>query len=45
MNNKKMEDFPPITLPNGKIVTKYTITLTFRRAKDLTNSTPIRLKN
>jgi hypothetical protein len=41
MNNKKMEDFPPITLPNGKIVTKYTITLTFRRAKDLTNSTPI----
>jgi alkylated DNA repair dioxygenase AlkB len=41
MNNKKMKDFPPITLPNGKVVTKYTITLTFRRAKDLDETTPI----
>jgi len=41
MNNKKMKDFPPITLPNGKVVTKYTITLTFRRAKDLDATTPI----
>jgi hypothetical protein len=41
MNNKKMKDFPPITLPNGEVVTKYTITLTFRRAKDLEANTPI----
>jgi len=40
MNNKKMKDFPPITLPNGKVVTKYTITLTFRRAQDLTSNVP-----
>lgn len=41
MNNKKMQDYPPITLPNGKVVTKYTITLTFRRAADLTAEMPI----
>lgn len=41
INNKKLKDFPPITLPNGKIVTKYTITLTFRRAKDLSADVPV----
>lgn len=40
MNNKKTQDFPPITLPDGRIITKYTITLTFRRAKDLDSKTP-----
>ena len=40
MNNRKMKDFPPITLPNGKVITKYTITLTFRRAQDLNNNIP-----
>ena len=37
MNSKKMLDFPAITLPNGEVITKYTITLTFRRAQDLGN--------
>jgi hypothetical protein len=41
MNNKKMKDFPPITLPSGEVITKYTITLTFRRAQDLDNTIPI----
>ena len=40
MNNKKMKDFPPIVLPNGKVITKYTITLTFRRAADLEPGMP-----
>jgi hypothetical protein len=34
-NSKKTQQFPPITLPNGQVVTNYTITLTFRRAQDL----------
>ena len=34
-NSKKTQEFPPITLPNGEVVTNYTITLTFRRAQDL----------
>lgn len=32
---KRDKKFPPITLPNGKVVANYTITLTFRRAADL----------
>ena len=39
-NSKKTEPFPPITLPNGKVVTNYTITLTFRRAADLEPGMP-----
>jgi exodeoxyribonuclease-5 len=35
INSKKDTPQPPITLPNGKVVTNYTITLTFRRASDL----------
>ena len=34
------EGAPPITLPNGKVVTNYTITLTFRRAADLEPGMP-----
>ena len=40
---KRDKTFPPITLPNGDVITNYTITLTFRRAGDLTgdmSSTP-----
>ena len=37
---KRNVEFPPITLPNGKIITNYTITLTFRRAADLTSDIP-----
>lgn len=39
-NSKKTESFPPITLPDGRIVTNYTITLTFRRAADLEPGMP-----
>jgi len=39
-NSKKTKPFPPITLPNGKVVTNYTITLTFRRAADLEPGMP-----
>ena len=35
VNDAKKGDQPPITLPNGKVITNYTITLTFRRAADL----------
>ena len=35
IQNKKLVDYPAISLPNGKVITKYTITLTFRRAQDL----------
>jgi len=35
INSKKDTPQSPITLPNGKVVTNYTITLTFRRAADL----------
>ena len=37
---KRDQKYPPITLPNGDIVTNYTITLTFRRAADLTPGMP-----
>jgi hypothetical protein len=40
INNEKSKPFPPITLPNGKVVTNYTITLTFRRAQDLAPGMP-----
>ena len=36
----KKESYPPIVLPNGKTITNYTITLTFRRAMDLDSTTP-----
>ena len=36
INDAKKGNQPPITLPNGKTITNYTITLTFRRAADLT---------
>ena len=36
----KLINYPKILLPNGDIITKYTITLTFRRACDLTNNIP-----
>ena len=40
-NSKKTGIYPPITLPNGKVITNYTITLTFRRAADLEPGMPI----
>jgi len=40
-NSKKTQQFPPITLPNGQVVTNYTITLTFRRAADLIPNMPV----
>jgi hypothetical protein len=39
-NSKKTGIHPPITLPNGKVITNYTITLTFRRAQDLEPGMP-----
>ena len=33
-------NFPPITMPNGDVITNYTITLTFRRVADLEENTP-----
>jgi alkylated DNA repair dioxygenase AlkB len=39
-NIKRDQKFPPITMPDGRIITNYTITLTFRRAADLTTETP-----
>jgi energy-coupling factor transporter ATP-binding protein EcfA2 len=39
-NSKKTGEYPPITLPNGKVITNYTITLTFRRAQDLEPGMP-----
>lgn len=38
--SKKSKAYPPITLPNGQVITNYTITLTFRRAADLTQAMP-----
>ena len=35
INDAKVGSQLPITLPNGKVITNYTITLTFRRAADL----------
>jgi len=37
---KRDQKFPPITLPDGRVVENYTITLTFRRAADLTPGMP-----
>lgn len=38
---KKPLEFPKLLLPSSDVITKYTITLTFRRAKDLDETTPI----
>lgn len=40
INSRKDTPQTPITLPNGKVVTNYTITLTFRRAANLTPGMP-----
>jgi len=40
INDAKKGDQPPITLPNGQVITNYTITLTFRRSADLTKGVP-----
>jgi len=37
---KRDKKFPPITLPDGRVITNYTITLTFRRAADLKPGMP-----
>ena len=41
INDSKVGLQPPITLPNGKVITNYTITLTFRRAADLEKNMPV----
>ncbi len=41
INDSKFNAQPPITLPNGKVITNYTITLTFRRAADLEPGMPV----
>jgi anion-transporting ArsA/GET3 family ATPase len=40
INDAKTGSQLPITLPNGKVITNYTITLTFRRAQDLEPNMP-----
>ena len=40
INDAKVGDQLPITLPSGKVITNYTITLTFRRAADLEAGMP-----
>jgi hypothetical protein len=40
INDAKVGSQLPITLPNGKVITNYTITLTFRRAADLEPGMP-----
>jgi predicted NAD-dependent protein-ADP-ribosyltransferase YbiA (DUF1768 family) len=40
INDAKVGSQLPITLPNGNIITNYTITLTFRRAADLEPGMP-----
>jgi hypothetical protein len=40
IKSNKTKSYPPIKLPNGKTITNYTITLTFRRAEDLQSDTP-----
>jgi hypothetical protein len=42
--HKKPLEFPKLLLPNLEVITRYTITLTFRRAKDLDENTPIEPK-
>jgi len=44
-SNRKPLEFTKLLLPNGDVITKYTITLTFRRAQDLTGNTPEEPKN
>lgn len=39
-STKKLIDYPKLLLPNLNVITKYTITLTFRRAQDLTPDIP-----
>ena len=39
-SNKTDDSFPPITLPDGKTINKYTVTFTFRRAADLEPGMP-----
>jgi hypothetical protein len=38
--NKTDDTFPPITLPDGRTINKYTVTFTFRRAADLEPGMP-----
>jgi hypothetical protein len=38
--NKKIIEFPKLLLPDLSVISKYTITLTFRRAQDLTDNIP-----
>ncbi len=40
--NKKLIDYPKLLLPNHNVITKYTITLTFRRAQDLIDGISIK---
>ena len=40
LGNIKKEPFPPIKLSDGRVITNYTITLTFRRAGDLEQGMP-----
>jgi hypothetical protein len=42
INDAKVGSQLPITLPNGKVISNYTITLTFRRAADLTPGMPLK---
>jgi nucleoside-triphosphatase THEP1 len=37
---KRDQNFPPITLPDGSVITNYTITLTFRKVADLKPGEP-----
>lgn len=41
-NASRDKDYPPITLPDGRVITKYTITVTFRRAAPLTPGMPVK---
>lgn len=40
LGNIKKNPFPPIKLSDGRVITNYTITLTFRRAADLESGMP-----
>ena len=41
-NANRTQDFPQITMPDGRVVTKYTVTVTFRRAAPLTPGMPVK---
>jgi hypothetical protein len=43
--NNKLIDYPKLVLPSLEVISKYTITLTFRRAQDLTEIIPKKPKN